>query len=94
MAEVAAPTQPEAAPADAPTVEEVAAAFPELEIVQVIGRGGMGIVFKVRQPRIERFAALKILPPHLAAQPDFAQRFIREARALARLGPSKHRRRI
>lgn len=85
MAEVAAPTQPEAPPSDAPTLEEIAAAFPELEIVQVIGRGGMGVVFKVRQPRIERFAALKILPPHLAAQPDFAQRFIREARALARL---------
>ncbi|MGB8167036.1 MAG: protein kinase [Chthoniobacteraceae bacterium] len=68
-----------------PTLEEVAAAFPELEVLEIIGRGGMGIVFKARQPRLDRFVALKILPPVLAAQPGFAERFTREARALARL---------
>ena len=71
--------------ANAPTIEEVAAAFPELEIIGIIGQGGMGVVFKARQPRLDRLVALKILPPALAAQPGFAERFTREARVLARL---------
>ncbi|HEV7867475.1 MAG TPA: protein kinase [Chthoniobacteraceae bacterium] len=69
----------------APTLEEIAAAFPELEVRTLIGLGGMGVVFHARQPRIERPVALKILPPNLARQPGFAERFTREARALARL---------
>lgn len=68
-----------------PTIEEVAAAFPELEVLEIIGQGGMGVVFKARQPRLDRCVALKILTPHLASQPGFAERFTREARALARL---------
>lgn len=69
----------------APTVEELSAAFPDLEVVEMIGHGGMGVIFKARQPRLDRFVALKILPPHLAHQPGFTERFTREARALARL---------
>ncbi|MEO7319667.1 MAG: protein kinase, partial [Chthoniobacteraceae bacterium] len=57
----------------------------ELEILDILGQGGMGIVFKARQPRLDRCVALKILPLHLAAQPGFSERFTREARALARL---------
>jgi tRNA A-37 threonylcarbamoyl transferase component Bud32 len=72
-------------PPSAAAREEVAAAFPELEILELLGQGGMGMVFKARQPRLDRLVALKILPPHLAAQPGFAERFTREARALARL---------
>ena len=68
-----------------PTLDEVAAAFPELEVLEMIGRGGMGIVFKALQPRLDRFVALKILSPALAAQPGFPERFTREARVLARL---------
>ncbi|HEX3717043.1 MAG TPA: serine/threonine-protein kinase [Verrucomicrobiae bacterium] len=68
-----------------PSLEEVAAAFPQLEILQLIGQGGMGFVFKARQPRLERLVALKILPKLLAADPAFAERFTREARVLARL---------
>ena len=49
-----------------PTHEELAAAFPQLEILELIGQGGMGFVFKARQPRIERLVALKILPQSLA----------------------------
>jgi serine/threonine protein kinase len=69
----------------APTLEELAGAFSQLEILELIGQGGMGFVFKARQPKLERFVALKILPQSLAADPAFAERFTREGRALARL---------
>ncbi len=83
---VAGPTNPSQAFTDSiPTIEEVAAAFPELEVLELLGQGGMGVVFKARQQRLDRFVALKILPPALAAQPGFAERFTREARVLARL---------
>jgi tRNA A-37 threonylcarbamoyl transferase component Bud32 len=68
-----------------PTHEGLAAAFPQLEILELIGQGGMGFVFKARQPKIERLVALKILPQSLAADPAFAERFTREGRMLARL---------
>jgi serine/threonine protein kinase len=68
-----------------PTHEELVAAFPQLEILELIGQGGMGFVFKARQPKIERLVALKILPRSLAADPAFAERFTREGRMLARL---------
>src|SRR5437667_9730557 len=73
---------PESAP---PTHEELVAAFPQLEILELIGQGGMGFVFKARQPKIERLVALKILSQSLAADPAFAERFTREGRVLARL---------
>src|SRR5579863_7418649 len=69
----------------APTRAEIAAAFPQLEILELIGQGGMGFVFKARQPKLERLVALKILPQALAADPAFAERFSREGRLLARL---------
>src|SRR5262245_39349069 len=68
-----------------PTLSEVAAAFPQLEILELIGQGGMGFVFKARQPRLERLVALKILPQSPATDPRFAERFTREGRLLARL---------
>ncbi|HWX21436.1 MAG TPA: protein kinase [Candidatus Binatia bacterium] len=68
-----------------PTSEELSVAFPQLEILGLIGQGGMGFVFKARQPKLERFVALKILPASLAADPAFAERFTREGRMLARL---------
>lgn len=88
LAAVAAPTEPAtapAAPAGAPTVEAVQAAFPHLEILGLIGAGGMGAVFKARQPKLDRLVALKLLSPSLATSPAFAERFNREARVLARL---------
>jgi len=69
----------------APDVEELRPLFPQLEILELIGKGGMGAVYKVRQPALDRFVALKILPAHAATDPGFADRFNREARALARL---------
>src|SRR6185295_13437604 len=63
-----------------PTHEELVAVFPQLEILELIGQGGMGFVFKARQPKLDRFVARKILPQSLAADPAFAERFTREAR--------------
>ena len=68
-----------------PSLAELAAAFPQLEILELIGQGGMGFVFKARQPKLDRFVALKILPQSLAADPAFAERFSREGRVLAKL---------
>jgi serine/threonine protein kinase len=68
-----------------PPVEQIAKLFPQLEIIEFIGKGGMGAVYKARQPALDRFVALKILPPRVAGAPGFAERFNREARALARL---------
>lgn len=68
-----------------PSPEEVARLFPQLEVIQCLGRGGMGVVYKVRQPRLDRVVALKILSPEIENDPRFAARFQREARALARL---------
>jgi predicted Ser/Thr protein kinase len=56
-----------------------------LEIIELIGRGGMGAVYKARQKSLGRLVALKILPPRHAANPSFAERFSREAHSLAEL---------
>ena len=68
-----------------PPVAEIAKLFPQLEVLEFIGKGGMGAVYKARQPALDRLVALKILPPTAAEDPGFAERFNREARALARL---------
>ncbi len=68
-----------------PAPAELAADFPDLEILELIGRGGMGIVYKARQKQLGRTVALKILSPAVANDPAFAERFSREARALAML---------
>ncbi len=68
-----------------PPISELAQLFPQLEIQECLGRGGMGAVYKARQPRLDRLVALKILAPEKQSDPQFAERFEREARALARL---------
>ena len=78
-------TRSEAKPFVPPPVEEVARLFPQLEILGFLGKGGMGAVYKARQPALDRLVALKILPAQTAPDPGFAERFTREARALARL---------
>ncbi len=54
-------------------------------MLECLGRGGMGAVYKARQPKLNRLVALKILAPEKGADPKFAERFLREAQALARL---------
>ncbi len=68
-----------------PSLEELAAIFPQFEILELIGQGGMGAVYKVRQKDLDRIVALKILPPAIGQSPEFAARFTREAKALGRL---------
>jgi serine/threonine protein kinase len=69
----------------APSLEELTPHFPQLELIEVLGRGGMGTVYKARQRGLDRFVALKIMPATAAKDPSWPERFAREARALARL---------
>jgi serine/threonine protein kinase len=81
-------SEPGAPPASGfvpPAPADLAARFPQLEILELLGYGGMGAVYKARQPGLDRLVALKILPPDVAGDPAFAERFTREARALAKL---------
>ncbi len=55
------------------------------EILAPLGAGGMGEVYRARDTRLERIVAIKILPSHLSSNPDFRQRFEREARAISAL---------
>ena len=69
----------------APEPAELAASFPQLEILELVGQGGMGIVYKARQRSLDRIVALKILPLDTAGDPAFEERFVRESRTLAQL---------
>ncbi len=55
------------------------------EIVSAIGAGGMGEVYKARDTRLDRTVAIKVLPEHVAADPDLKQRFEREAKTISSL---------
>jgi len=68
-----------------PAVGKLAGKFPQLEVLELIGKGGMGAVYKARQRELDRIVALKILPPDVGQDAAFAERFTREARALAKL---------
>ncbi|MHC4483509.1 MAG: serine/threonine-protein kinase [Planctomycetota bacterium] len=68
-----------------PKPAELAAQFPQLEIIELLGQGGMGAVYKARQKQLDRLVALKILPPEVGQTEAFAERFTREAQSLAKL---------
>jgi predicted Ser/Thr protein kinase len=70
---------------DPPMPADLARHFPQLDILEMIGIGGMGVVYKARQPNLDRIVALKILSPDAGADPAFSKRFAQEARSLARL---------
>jgi len=55
------------------------------EIVAPLGAGGMGEVYRARDTRLERTVAIKVLPESLAGDPQFRERFDREARAISQL---------
>lgn len=57
----------------------------DYEIAEMIGRGGMGMVWRARQLSLDRLVALKTLPAELGASSEYVERFLREARAAARL---------
>ena len=67
------------------TPEELAPHFPQLEILECLGRGGMGVVYKARQKSLNRVVALKLLAPERVTDAKFAERFTHEAQALAAL---------
>ena len=57
----------------------------DFEIIERIGQGAVGAVFKARQRSMDRLVAVKVLKPRLAENPEYVERFWREARAAARL---------
>jgi serine/threonine-protein kinase len=59
--------------------------IPGYEIAEELGRGGMAIVYRARQVRLDRQVALKVLPPQFTFDPSFVERFEREARLAANL---------
>jgi len=72
-------------PAPPPPPEEIAGHFPQFEITECLGRGGMGVVYKARQKSLDRWVAIKILAPERVGEERFAERFAREAQMLASL---------
>ncbi len=78
-------TLPTASASSIPTIEDLKVDFPEWEILEMIGRGGMGAVFKARQASLDRFVALKVLPSEWNTSANFRERFEREAKTLAAL---------
>jgi serine/threonine protein kinase len=68
-----------------PSAEELARQIPSLDVIELLGQGGMGVVYKGRQPLLDRPVAIKILRPDYQADGEFHERFLREARTLAKL---------
>ncbi len=75
-------TEPSETPLPTRLAEALGAAY---TIEGEIGRGGMGVVYRARDERLQRRVAIKVLPPELAFQQDIRERFTREAQTAARL---------
>lgn len=83
VAPVELPTTLEPVP---PLTTEDLPRFSGYEVLALVAKGGMGAVYRARQPRLDRLVAIKTMTPETEQQPSFAERFAREARALAQLG--------
>ncbi|WP_226894921.1 serine/threonine-protein kinase [Luteolibacter marinus] len=68
-----------------PAPEDLAERFPQFEVLECLGRGGMGVVYKARQKALDRLVAIKVLAGEWQGEPGFAERFEREAKTLARM---------
>lgn len=68
-----------------PTIEEAAKLFPAWKVLGLLGRGGMGAVYHVHQPDLDRAVAVKLLPIEASRDERQVERFRREARTLAKL---------
>jgi len=68
-----------------PSIETLQPLLPAFELQTLLGRGGMGAVYRARHRKLDRVVAIKVLLEDLVRDPAFAERFEREARALAML---------
>ena len=69
-----------------PAPEEIQRLLPDYEVQSLVGRGGMGAVYRGVQRSLDRAVAIKVLPPEVADRdPQFAARFKQEAKAMAKL---------
>ena len=65
--------------------QQAGATIGPYRVLEQVGLGGMATVYKAYQPAMDRYVALKILPQHYAQDPQFVERFLREARTIANL---------
>ena len=60
------------------------------QVIAKLGEGGMGVVYKARDIHLERFVAIKVLPPEKVADPQRKSRFVQEAKAASALNHPQH----
>jgi len=80
----ASPATPSAADSPPPKLA-VGSRLDTYELVEKLGEGGMGSVWKARHVKLDKFVALKVLPHHLTNDPETVRRFEREMRAVGKL---------